>query len=206
MDWLAAGRRPQQASLDRGGDDGPAARRRRRVGRDLSAYPGSSPARYLRFGRGSNDYGVSLRISTLTEVTNVIRTATSADIRGSAGRRKVTVSYISEVHRRSMVAPARQSVPVVGVGGGLICGTLAGDREGVAVGRLVRRRCVPCLREASLRGLVGCSPVQVWAGGAMTVKLQVRRLVRTLSVLVHGVSRFASLPARTYGGQGTLFI
>ncbi len=31
--------------------------------------------------RGSNDYGVSLRISTLTEVTNVIRTATSADIR-----------------------------------------------------------------------------------------------------------------------------
>ena len=39
----------------------------------------------------------------------------------------------------------------------------------------------------------------------MTVKLQVKRLVRTLSVPVRGVSSFASLPARTYSGQGRLF-
>ena len=35
--------------------------------------------------------------------------------------------------------------------------------------------------------------------------LLVRRFVRTLSVPVRGVSRFASLRARTYSGQGTLF-
>ena len=41
--------------------------------------------------------------------------------------------------------------------------------------------------------------------GTMTVKLQVRRFVRTLSVLVRSVRRFAPLRARTYSGQGTLF-
>jgi hypothetical protein len=61
------------------------------------------------------------------------------------------------------------------------------------------------LREASLRGLAGRSPVQVQAGGTVTVKLQVKGLARTLSVPVRGISRFASLPARTYSGQGTLF-
>jgi hypothetical protein len=40
------------------------------------------------------------------------------------------------------------------------------------------------LRKAWLRGLAGRSPVQVRAGGAMTAKLQVKRLVRTLSVPV----------------------
>jgi hypothetical protein len=44
-----------------------------------------------------------------------------------------------------------------------------------------------------------------WADGAMTVKLQVRWLGRPLSVHVRGVRRFASLSARTYSGQGTLF-
>jgi hypothetical protein len=39
----------------------------------------------------------------------------------------------------------------------------------------------------------------------MTVKLQVRGLARTLSVPGRGVSRFASLRARTYNGQGPLF-
>ena len=34
------------------------------------------------------------------------------------------------------------------------------------------------------------------------MKLLVRLLVRTLSVPVRGVRRFASLPARTYSGQG----
>jgi hypothetical protein len=37
------------------------------------------------------------------------------------------------------------------------------------------------------------------------VKLQVRLLVRTLSVAVRGARRFASLPPRTYSGQGQLF-
>jgi hypothetical protein len=37
------------------------------------------------------------------------------------------------------------------------------------------------------------------------VKLQVRLLVRTLSVAVRGARRFASLPPRTYSGQGLLF-
>jgi hypothetical protein len=54
---------------------------------------------------------------------------------------------------------------------------------------LVRRRCVLYLREASPRGHAGRSPVQVWAGGAMPAKLQVKPLVRTLSVPVRGVSR-----------------
>jgi hypothetical protein len=39
----------------------------------------------------------------------------------------------------------------------------------------------------------------------MAVKLQVRLLVRTLSVAVRGARRFASLPPRTYSGQGLLF-
>ncbi len=42
-------------------------------------------------------------------------------------------------------------------------------------------------------------------GGAVAVKLLVRRLVRTLSVPVRGVCRFASLSARTFSGQGRLF-
>lgn len=63
-----------------------------------------------------------------------------------------------------------------------------------------------CLGEGAwLRGLAMRSPFQVWAGGVMTVELQVRLFVRTLSVPVRGVSRFVSLPARTYSGQGTLF-
>ncbi len=41
-----------------------------------------------------------------------------------------------------------------------------------------------------------------WAAEVMTVNLQVRLLVRTLSVPVRGVSRFASVPARTHSGQG----
>lgn len=87
--------------------------------------------------------------------------------------------------------------------GGLVRGTLAGDRGGSR--RPAGTAARACLREASLRERSGRSPVQVWAGGSMTVNLQVKRLVRTLSVPVRGVSRFASLPARTYSGQGKLF-
>jgi hypothetical protein len=39
----------------------------------------------------------------------------------------------------------------------------------------------------------------------MAVKLQVRLLVRTLSVAVRGVLRLAALLARTYSGQVRLF-
>jgi hypothetical protein len=56
-----------------------------------------------------------------------------------------------------------------------------------------------------MAGVRAWSPVQVQAEGAMTVKLQVRLLLRTLSVPVRGVSGFASLPARTYSGQTQLF-
>jgi hypothetical protein len=58
---------------------------------------------------------------------------------------------------------------------------------------------------AVLRGSSASTGVIDRAGRAMTVKLQVRLLVRTLSVSVRGVSRFASLRARTYSGQGRLF-
>jgi hypothetical protein len=62
-----------------------------------------------------------------------------------------------------------------------------------------RRRAVRCTGE------VVPGKQQGVAGGVMTVKLQVRLLVRTLSLPVRGVSRSASLSARTYSGQGKLF-
>lgn len=63
------------------------------------------------------------------------------------------------------------------------------------------------LGSASRMGIVAHPTVKRIPGadGAMTVELQVRWLVRMLSVPVRGVRRFASLPARTYSGQGTLF-
>jgi len=48
-------------------------------------------------------------------------------------------------------------------------------------------------------------PTLVRQTSATTTDLQVNRLVRTLSVPVRSVRRFASLPTRTYSGHGTLF-
>jgi hypothetical protein len=59
-----------------------------------------------------------------------------------------------------------------------------------------------CRRQCCVDGL---RAKDWWADGLMTVKLLVRLLARTLSVPVRGVSPFASLPARTYSGQGTFF-
>jgi hypothetical protein len=39
----------------------------------------------------------------------------------------------------------------------------------------------------------------------MTVNLQVRLFVRTLSVPVRGIRRFASVAVRTYNGQARIF-
>ena len=67
------------------------------------------------------------------------------------------------------------------------------------------------LIEDARRGvLVGATSAGVivggsrWVGCAATAELQVGR-VRTLSVPVRGVSRFASLAARTYSGQARVF-